>query len=405
MTSRKQKLVVVGCGMAGMRVVETLTRIAPGLYDITVFGAEPHPHYNRVLLSPVLMGEQTFDDIIINDEAWFGANGIRLHLDREVASIHRGRRIVTAVDGTQAHYDRLLLATGSRPCVLPVPGHDLDGVVTFRDAADVERMIQASTTGRHAVVIGGGLLGLEAASGLARRGMAVTVIHAGAGLLDRQLDAHASALLSGTLQSRGLRLMMARQTEKLLDDGQGHVCAVQLTDGERVPADLVVMAVGIRPNTALAEQAGLYVDRGIVVSDTMQTYDPRVYAVGECVSHRGTAYGLVAPLYDQARVAANHLAQYGIDHYAGSVTGARLKVTGIDLYSAGEFTGGDACECLTLNDAVAGVYKKLVIRQDRLVGACLYGDAADSAWYFDLIQSGESVAEIRDQLMFGPEAA
>lgn len=390
--------------MAGVRTVEELLKIAPDLYDITVFGSEPHPNYNRILLSPVLTGEQRFEDIILNDEAWYAQNNIRLYLNRKVVSIHRGKRRVYADDGIEAPYDRLLLATGSNPFVLPVPGRDLEGVITFRDIQDVQKMIHAAATHKHAVVIGGGLLGLEAASGLASRGMSVSVVHLGAGLLDRQLDAQAALMLQRSLEQRGLTFLMPRQTEALLDDGHGRVRAVRFSDGEEIPADLVVMAVGIRPNTELAEKSGLYVNRGIVVSDTLQTYDPLVYAVGECVSHRGIAYGLVAPLFDQAKVAANHLALYGIGRYEGSVTGTKLKVTGIDVYSAGEFSGGEGCESITLADPVGGVYKKLVIKGDRLVGACLYGDTADGAWYFRLIREGRPIDELRDQLMFGESA-
>jgi len=401
-TSSRQRLVVIGNGMAGMRTVEEVIRLAPGLYDITVFGAEPHPNYNRILLSPVLTGEQAFEDIILNDESWYAAHGIRLYLNRKVVAIHRGKRLVTADDGTEAHYDRLLLATGSRPFVLPVPGNTLRGVLTFRDADDVQRMIRASVTQRRAIVIGGGLLGLEAANGLANRGMSVTVVHVGEGLLDRQLDTRAAALLQSSLRARGLRFLMQRHTAALVDDGTGHVCAVRMADGEEVGADLVVMAVGIRPNTELAEQIGLFVDRGIVVSDTLQTYDPRIYAVGECVSHRGIAYGLVAPLFEQASVAANHLARLGIGRYQSRVTGTRLKVTGIELFSAGNFVGSADCACIVHHDTVAGIYKKLVIKDDCLVGVCLYGDTADGAWYVELIRTRASIAAIRDQLMFGP---
>jgi nitrite reductase (NADH) large subunit len=397
----KRKLVVVGNGMAGMRTVEELLKIAPDLYDITVFGSEPHPNYNRIMLSPVLTGEQQFKDIILNDEAWYAANNIRLLANRTVVKIHRGRRIVYADDGTEAPYDRLLLATGSNPFILPVPGNDLDGVITFRDISDVQRMIAAAASHRHAVVIGGGLLGLEAASGLAARGMSVSVVHLSKGLLDRQLDDHAARLLQQTLEARGLTFLMPKQTARLIDDGHGRVRAVAFTDGTDVAADLVVMAVGIRPNTALAEQCGLYVDRGVVVNDTLQTYDPVVYAVGECVSHRGIAYGLVAPLYDQAKVCANHLALYGIGRYQGSVTATKLKVTGIDLFSAGDFKGGEGTEAMTLLDPLGGVYKHLVIKGDKLVGACLYGDTDDGAWYLNLIREGRSVDAMRDDLMFG----
>lgn len=401
----KQKLVVVGNGMAGIRTVEELLALAPDLYDITVFGAEPHTNYNRILLSPVLTGERTLQDIVLNDEAWYARHGIRLLRNRKVTQVDRLRRIVRTDDGTEAPYDRLLLATGSNPFILPVPGNDLDGVVAFRDIGDVNRMIEASSRYRHAVVIGGGLLGLEAANGLAARGMEVSVVHLGEALLDRQLDTQASAMLRHSLEARGLTFLLGRQTQAILAGDAGRVRALRFADGQEIAADLVVMAVGVRPNTELAASCGLYVDRGVVVTDTLQTYDPRIYAVGECVSHRGTAYGLVAPLFEQAKVAANHLALHGIGRYEGSLVSAKLKVTGIDLFSAGDFAGGAQTESITVADALDGVYKKLVIRGDKLVGACLYGDTADGAWYMRLIRDGQDVGGLRDQLMAGESAA
>jgi nitrite reductase (NADH) large subunit len=401
----KQKLVVVGNGMAGIRTVEELLALAPDLYDITVFGAEPHTNYNRILLSPVLTGERTLQDIVLNDEAWYARHGIRLLRNRKVTQVDRLRRIVRTDDGTEAPYDRLLLATGSNPFILPVPGNDLDGVVAFRDIGDVNRMIEASSRYRHAVVIGGGLLGLEAANGLAARGMEVSVVHLGEALLDRQLDTQASAMLRHSLEARGLTFLLGRQTQAILAGDEGRVRALRFADGQEIAADLVVMAVGVRPNTELAASCGLHVDRGVVVTDTLQTYDPRIYAVGECVSHRGTAYGLVAPLFEQAKVAANHLALHGIGRYEGSVVSAKLKVTGIDLFSAGDFAGGAQTESITVADALDGVYKKLVIRGDKLVGACLYGDTADGAWYMRLIRDGQDIGGLRDQLMAGESAA
>ena len=401
---KKLKLVMVGNGMAGVRTLEELLKLAPDLYDITVFGSEPYPNYNRILLSPVLTGEQTVQDIVLNDEAWYRDNGIDLRLNCKVTSINRARRTVLGEDGSQVPYDRLLLATGSNPFILPIPGKDLDGVVTFRDIRDVNLMIEAARVHKRAVVIGGGLLGLEAAAGLAARGMDVNVVHLGSGLLDRQLDPKAALLLQRSLEARGLKFLMPRQTEALLGDEQGRVRAVRFADGDEVEADLVVMAVGIRPNTELAQACGLYVNRGIVVSDTLQTYDPLIYAVGECVCHRGTAYGLVAPLFEQAKVAANHLALYGIGRYEGSVTSTKLKVTGIDVFSAGDFMGGPGTEEITLADPVGGVYKKLVLKDEKLVGACLYGDTGDGAWYFRLIREGKRIDALRDQLMFGESA-
>ncbi len=399
---KRMKLVVIGNGMAGIRTVEELLKLSPETYEVTVFGAEPWPNYNRILLSPVLAGEQDVNDIILNSLEWYSENGIRLHTGKTVTAIDRIRREVIADDGTVAPYDRLLIATGSVPFILPVPGSDLPGVIAYRDIKDTETMIAAAAKWRHAVVIGGGLLGLEAANGLKQRGMDVTVVHLAGWLLERQLDPMAASLLQKNLEAKGLKFRLTTQTEALVArTGENRVGAVVLRDGTEIPADLVVMAAGIKPNTALAEAAGLPCQRGILVNDTLQTFDPRVYAVGECVSHRGMAYGLVAPLFEQARVCANHLAMMGISRYTGSVTSTKLKVTGVDLFSAGSFMGGEGTEEITLSDPTAGVYKKLVLREDRLVGVCLYGDTADGAWYFKLLREARKVTDLRDTLMFG----
>ena len=399
----KMKLVMVGNGMAGVRTLEELLKLAPDLYDITVFGAEPHPNYNRILLSPVLAGEQTVDDIVLNPLDWYQDNNITLHMGRKVVKIDRSTRHVVAEDGTRAEYDRLLLATGSNPFILPVPGSDLPGVISFRDIADVDAMIRASSQYRHAVVIGGGLLGLEAANGLMKRGMDVTVVHIGPWLMERQLDEPAARLLQKSLEEKGMKFLLQKQTAELVRGESGRVAAIKFKDGDSAPADLVVMAVGIRPNTELAESAGLHCNRGIVVNDTMQTFDPRIYSIGECAAHRGTAYGLVAPLFEQAKVCANHLAHYGIGRYQGSVTSTKLKVTGIDLFSAGDFIGGEGTESILYSDPIGGVYKKLVLKDNKLVGGVMYGDTVDGAWYFSLLRDGKDVSELRDHLMFGQD--
>ena len=402
----KMKLVLVGNGMAGVRTLEELLKIAPDLYDITIFGAEPHPNYNRILLSPVLAGEQTLEQIVLNDWAWYQEHGITLHAGCSVTEVNRARRTVHASgkDGQaiSVPYDRLILATGSNPFMLPIPGKDLQGVLAYRDIADTQAMIDAATQYRHAVVIGGGLLGLEAANGLMKRGMQVTVVHASEWLMERQLDPVAGQMLQKALQERGMQFLMQAQTQELLGNADGRVCAIRFKDGSEIPADLVVMAVGIRPNTALAESMRLHVNRGIVVNDTMQTTtDARIYAVGECAAHRGTAYGLVAPLFEQGKVLANHLAEFGIGRYLGSQTSTKLKVTGIDLFSAGDFMGGAGTEEIVMSDPGAGPYKKLVLKDDKLVGACLYGNTVDGSWYFKLLREGRSVAELRASLMFG----
>ncbi len=407
---KKSKLVMVGNGMAGVRTLEELLKVAPDLYDITVFGAEPHPNYNRILLSPVLAGEQTLDKIVLNSWDWYREKHITLHAGQKVTQVDRVKRIVRAVDAagrvTEVEYDRLLMCTGSNPFILPIPGKDLKGVIAYRDIADTNAMIEAATQFKNAVVIGGGLLGLEAANGLMLRGMNVTVVHVMPWLMERQLDSVAGKLLQKSLEQRGLKFMIGAQTQALVGDADngkaGRVNAIQFKDGTQISADLVVMAVGIRPNTELAEAMRLHCNKGIVVNDTMQTTtDARIYSVGECAAHRGIAYGLVAPLFEQAKVAANHLAQFGIGRYTGSLTSTKLKVTGIDLFSAGEFQGGEGCEEIVMSDPFGGVYKKLVLKEDKLVGACLYGDTVDGSYYFKLLRDGRSVADIRDKLMFG----
>jgi nitrite reductase (NADH) large subunit len=402
---RKLKLVMVGNGMAGVRTLEELRKIAPDMYDITVFGAEPHPNYNRILLSPVLAGEMTIQDIILNDLQWYADNGITLHLGSKVTTIDRTKRSVLATgkDGQpiSVDYDRLLIATGSTPFILPIPGKDLPGVIAYRDIKDTDEMIDAAAKYKHAVVIGAGLLGLEAANGLALRGMNVTVVHNSEWMMERQLDRTAGKMLQAELEKKGMKFKMSAQTAELVQGESGRVAAVRFKDGETISADLVCMAVGIRPNVELAEKAGIHCNRGIVVNDTLQTYDPRVYAVGECANHRGTAYGLVAPLFEQAKVAANHLAEMGISRYEGSVTSTKLKVTGIDVFSAGDFSGSEGSEDIVLHDPGMGIYKRLVLKGDKLVGAVLYGDTKDGAWYFQLLKDAQDIHDIRDHLVFG----
>jgi nitrite reductase (NADH) large subunit len=395
----KPKLILIGNGMAGIRTLEELLKLAPEMYDITVFGAEPHPNYNRILLSPVLAGEKTLADIITHGDAWYAERGIALHKGRQVIAIDRRNQTVRTADGHEAGYERLLLATGSAPFILPLPGKDLDGVIGFRDIRDVDLMLEATRQHRHAVVIGGGLLGLEAANGLKKRGMDVTVVHVLDSLMERQLDKPAAALLKRSLEQGGLKFLMEAQTEALL--GEGRVRAVRFKDGLEIPADLVVMAVGIRPNIELAKASDIHCERGIVVDDALRTQDPQIYAVGECVQHRGQLFGLVAPLFEQAKVCAGHLAGREDGCYEASVTSTKLKVTGIDLFSAGEFQGGAGHEELVFQDHARGVYKKLVVQDNRVKGAVLYGDTADGAWYFQLMREAADIGAFRDTVLFG----
>jgi nitrite reductase (NADH) large subunit len=394
----KPHLVVIGNGMAGCRAVEEILDRDKGRYRITIFGAEPRVNYNRIMLSPVLAGEKDFADIIINGVEWYEDNGIELVSGDPVTAIDRAARTVTAKSGRTVGYDKLLIATGSDPFIIPVPGKDLPGVVTFRDLDDVDKMLDAAALGGDAVVIGGGLLGLEAAHGLSLRGMKVTVIHLMPTLMERQLDEAAGWLLKTALEARGQTVLLGADTAEIYGDGK--VAGVRLKDGRDIPASIVVMAVGIRPATALAREAGLAVGRGIQVDDHMVSSDSDVLAVGECVEHDGLVYGLVAPLWDMCRSLADGL--LGTQNpYRGSVTSTKLKVAGLDVFSAGDFSGGEGAEDIVLRDATRGIYKRVIVKQDKVVGAVLYGDTSDGNWYFDLLKRQEDVGEIRDALIFG----
>ncbi len=401
----KQKLVLIGNGMAGVRTLEELFKHNSSeekgseQYDITVIGAEAYPNYNRIMLSPVLAGEKTINDIILNSTEWYAENNITLITGDAAKEVSRVKKAVITESGKAFHYDRLLIATGSRPFIIPVPGADKEGVLGFRDIYDVDAMVAAAKKYKKAVVIGGGLLGLEAANGLMKQGMDVTVVHLLDALMERQLDKPASTLLKASLEERGLHFMMEAQTTEIT--GAERVHGVKFADGSEIAADLVVMAVGIQPNFELAQQAGVYCERGIVVNDTMQTYDPTIYSVGECVQHRNQCYGLVAPLFEQAKVAANHLAQVGSTRYMGSLTSTKLKVTGIDLFSAGDFNETEGDEVLQLQDVSSGVYKKLVIKDNVIKGAVMYGDTMDGTWYFSLMRDGANIADFRKTILFG----
>jgi len=399
-TREQQRLVVVGNGMAAMRTVEALLVRAPERYAITVIGAEPHPNYNRILLSSVLAGEKMLDDIVINPLDWYAERGITLLTGATVTAIDRGRKMVAFAEAGALPYDKLLLATGSRPLAPPIPGLGLPGVCAFRDIADVETMIAAARTQRRAVVIGGGLLGLEAAWGLKRRGMSVAVVHLMPSLMERQLDLAAGELLRRDLDARGIAFFTDGQTEAIL--GSDRAEAVLLADGREIPADLVVLAIGIRPNIELARNADLAINRGIKVGDDMRTSDADIYAVGECIEHNGQVFGLVAPIWEQAKVCGARLAGDEDAAYVPPPLFTSLKITGIDVFSAGALAAADeADDEITLHDAKRGVYKKVILRQNRIVGSVLYGAVGDGPWYVQMMREGTDVSRFRDQLVFG----
>lgn len=397
----KRKLIVIGNGMAGIRTVEEVLALAPERYAITVISSEPVGAYNRIMLSPVLAGEKKFEDIVTHHEGWYAGRGITLLAGRTVTDIRRKQREVLLDDGSVLAYDRIVLATGSNPFIVPVPGHQHPDVVSFRDIRDVNLMISATAEKRRVAVIGGGLLGLEAANGLLKQGVEVTVIHDMPHLMNRQLDPEASEFLKAELEARGMRFRLGTLTAQIVaSEATGRLEKLVFKDGSELPTELVVMAVGIRPNVGLAKKVGLQVDKAILVNDTMQTFDPCIYAVGECVQHRGALFGLVAPLFEQARVCANHLAEMGIARYVQTATATSLKVSGVSLFSAGDFSDAEA-ESLILRDPASGVYKRLLVKNDRVIGSVLYGDTSDGNWYFDLIREQRNVADLRESLLFG----
>lgn len=399
MTQEKQRLVIVGNGMAPGRMLEELFDRAPDVYDVTIFNAEPRVNYDRIMLSPVLSGEKTFDDIVIHDDAWYAERGVTLHRGEKVAKIDRAAKMVTSEGGLAASYDKLVIATGSSPFIIPVPGHQLAGVLAYRDLDDVDGMLGACAKGGRAVVIGGGLLGLEAAAGLKAQGMDVTVLHLMPTLMERQLDAAAGYLLQRELESRGIDVRCGANTKAI--HGETCVEAVELEDGTMIDASLVVMAVGIRPSADLAKEAGLEIGRGIVTDATLRTSDPDVFSVGECTEVDGRVYGLVAPLYTMAKVAAEHLTGPSEAAFKHAETPTKLKVTGINLYSVGEFGDAEGTEDVVLRDAMRGTYKRVILKDNKVIGAVLYGDVADGMWYNEMLKSGEDVSEFRDTLIFG----
>ncbi len=394
-----QKLVIIGAGMASGRMLEELFELDPKAFDITLFGAEPHGNYNRIMLSPVLAGDRTFQEIITHDADWYRQNNVKCRFDEAVVKIDRKNKQVISAGGTTC-YDKLVIATGSASFFIPVQGKDLPGVIGFRDIGDVETMLQAADKpGRKAVIIGGGLLGLEAAAALKAQGMEVSVLHLRGHLMERQLDPAAGYLLQKELEKRGIRIVCNAHTSAIL--GKDHVEAVLLEDGALHPADIVIMAAGIHPETRPAVEAGLEVERGILVNDQMQTSDRDIFALGECVEHDGIIYGLVAPLYDMAKVLARTLLDQPAEFVAPMIS-TKLKVTGIDLFSAGEFGEEDSHEEIVLRDPARGVYKRLVLRNNKIVGIVMYGDTAESAWFFDKLKRGEDILDIRAQLIHGP---
>ncbi|MNU67314.1 Nitrite reductase [NAD(P)H] [compost metagenome] len=399
----KKKLVLIGNGMAGVNAIEQLLKLAPDKYEITVFGSEPHPNYNRILLSSVLAGDATIQDIVINDMDWYKDNGITLHTSQTVTRIDTELKTVTTDKGLTASYDDLIIATGSLPFMLPLPGADKEGVIAFRDIQDCETMIDAAKQYKHAVVIGGGLLGLEAARGLLNLNMEVSVVHIFKHLMERQLDETASDMLRSELESQGMKFLLEQNTDSILGDER--VTGVRFKDGSEVKADLVVMAVGIRPNVALAKESGIEINRGIVVNDYLETGTPHVYAVGECAEHSGVVYGLVAPLFDQGGELAKRLAGIPSAGYKGSVVSTKLKVSGVNVFSAGQFVDSAETRSFRIQDDFDHVYKKIVVQDGKLIGAVLFGDTSDGSKLFSMIRAGQDISGQEKELVLGAQGS
>lgn len=403
-SQEKMKLVLVGNGLAGMRCLEDLLDMAPERYEVTVIGEEPWGNYNRIMLSPVLSGDKSIEDIMLHPHAWYSDKGIHFIAGDAAVKIDRPRKQVHTEKGIVVDYDRLILATGSKPFIPPIKGSDLKGVLSFRDIYDVNTMLEYCKNKKNAVVIGGGLLGLEAAYGLKQRGMNVTVLHLMDRIMDRQLDARASALLKQSIEAKGIPVLTEANTEELIGQN-GHVSQLRLKDGTVLEADFVVFAVGIRPNMALAQSAGLRCNRGVMVNDTMQTFDPSIYAVGECIEHRNQTFGLVEPLWGQAFICASHLAEHGSLTFKAPTVPTQLKVSGCDVFSAGNFEPADDYEDIILNDEKRHIYKRIIIQQDKVIGAVLFGDTEDGAWYAELIADQTPISSIRNKLLFGKDFA
>ena len=403
-SQEKLKLVLIGNGLAGMRCLEDLLDMAPDRYDVTVIGEEPWGNYNRIMLSPVLSGEKTIDDIMLHPHAWYSDKGIKFIADDPAIKIDRTRKTVHTEKGETVDYDRLIIATGSKPFIPPVQGVDLKGVISFRDIYDVNSMIKYCETKKNAVVIGGGLLGLEAAYGLKQRGMNVTVLHLMDRIMERQLDGRASRMLRHSIEEKGIKIITEANTEALIGKN-GHVSQIRLKDGTLLDADLVVFAVGIRPNITLAQSAGLRCNRGILVNDTMQTFDPSIYAVGECIEHRNQTFGLVEPLWGQAFICASHLAEHGSLTFKSPTVPTQLKVSGVDVFSAGNFEPKEDYEDIILNDEKRHIYKRIIIQKDKVIGAVLFGDTEDGMWYAELIADQTPVSTFRNKLLFGKDFA
>jgi nitrite reductase (NADH) large subunit len=397
-----EPLVVVGNGMAAARLVDELTKTAQGRYAIAVIGDEPRLAYNRVLLSSVLAGETASHDIELRPAAWWRDRGVTLKYGYLATEVDVGRRELRIANQESIAFSRLVLATGSTPLRLNVPGADLAGVHTFRDSRDVDLLLTLAAQKKRVVVVGGGLLGLEAAYGLAKAGAAVTLVHLMDRLMERQLDRPAADLLKSLVERKGIKVLLNANTARL--HGETRVEGIELADGRRIDTDAVIFAAGIRPNVALAKDAGIPVNRGIVVDDHLQTGAADIFALGECAEHRGICYGLVEPAYEQARVLAQHLAG-GAVAYSGSVVATNLKVSGVSVFSAGDFSGAVGSETIVLNDVRGGTYKKLVISDGRLTGAVLVGDVGDALWYLELIRNREPIARIRTGMMFGRSLA
>jgi nitrite reductase (NADH) large subunit len=398
----KEKLVVIGNGMSGLRTIEDLLDITKEKYDITVYGEEPHVNYNRIMLSYILSQEKTFEDTIINHQTWYDENDITLHKGDKVISIDKQNKTIKSESGKEESYDKLLIATGSNAFVPPTPGSDLKNVIAFRTKKDVDTIINTISHDKTAVVVGGGLLGLEAAYGIAKHGIKTILVHRSSNLMSQQLDAQAGKLLQKNLERYGIEFKLNTTVERI--DGSTEVETVSFSDNHIVESNLVVFATGIVPNTQLAEEAGLDTKKGILVNDFLQTSDENIFAIGECVEHNGNTYGLVAPLYEQAKVCAKKLADTNTDGYSGSTLSTRLKISGVDLFSAGDYLGDETTEELILLDEKVGVYKKLVIYDNKIIGIVLYGDTMDASWYLKLLKEHTDISDLRTKILFGKMA-
>jgi nitrite reductase (NADH) large subunit len=397
--NEKQRLVIIGNGMIAGRLLEELHYFSPDQYKISVFDGEGFSNYNRIMLPEIISEKMTTKDLVVHDESWHAQRNIEFQKGVQVVEIDRDKKLVRTDRGHACEYDKLVLAVGSIPNGFSCPGNHLKGISTFRTLTDAVAITSLAKTCANATVLGGGLLGLEAGAVLCERGITTNIVHCDQILMNRQLNVSAATFLQRKLESKGLRISTATDVTEII--GSDRVQAVRLRSGDLIPCELLLLAIGIRPNTALARAAGLRTDHGIVIDRQMRTSDPDIYAIGECAELDGNSYGLLSPLHGMAKIAARHLAGDHLAEYGKATIFSRLKISGIDLFVAGNSVGRDSQRKLVFENKANGIYKQIAIKNDRIDGFILMGDIEDGPWFFKQMEEEVDVSADIENLIFG----